>query len=262
MLNRLHLPFKSPPQFVPFIHLQLLEYFEMASRFKVVQLPGNYDSGDGQRFLQALAQKSKALRLESLKTNPEAFSSTYENEVKFDDSKWEERLKSPSARTVVCLDLSGYDGAGGDVQTAAEAAWVGVIVLMGPRMLDGPYPPLDGGSLSSVFPAAPIWSRDSMDTKPRTSLYLINALYVTPSGRGKGLGRRMVEEVVAISRAEFDNDKVPGEDGACLVFAEKDNEAATRLYLACGFEVVGEDDSKRQNLKFGRAVGLMRKLGR
>jgi GNAT superfamily N-acetyltransferase len=232
----------------------------MAAQFKVVQLPRHYDSGEPQRMLGALAQKSKVLRLESLRTNPEAFSSTYEREVKFDEAIWEGRLKNPGARTLVCLDLGDHDGEQDNLQTASETPWVGVIVLMGPRTLDGPFPPPSGESLWKVFPATPVRSPGAKEGASRTTMYLINAVYVTPSRRGKGLGKKLIEKVLEVSRDEFVKDKAPGEEGVCLVFVEKDNEAVTGLYLTCGFEVVREEYYQRQNGKMGQAVGLVQKL--
>jgi large subunit ribosomal protein L10Ae len=232
----------------------------MAAQFKVIQLPRNYDSGEPQRLLQALAQKSKILRLESLQTNPEAFSSTYEREVKFDDTIWEDRLKSSGARTLVCLDLGDHDAERDDTIAASEAPWVGVTVLMGPRMLDGQYPPPSGEPLWKVFHAAPVRSLEAKGGALKTTMYLINAVYVTPSGRRKGLGKKLIEKVLEVSRDEFEKVQTPGEEGACLVFVEKDNEGATALYLSCGFGVFGEEEYPRQNGKVRRVVGLMQKL--
>jgi GNAT superfamily N-acetyltransferase len=234
---------------------------KMPSQFKVIQLPRNYDSGEPQRLLQALAQKSKILRLESLQTNAEAFSSTYENESKFEDSVWEDRLKNTGARTLICLDLGGHDPEGECLETTTNVPWVGVTVLMGPRMLDGPYPPLGGESRWKAFPAAPVRSPSAKDGVGKSTMYLINAVYVTPTERGKGLGKQLIEKVLEVARDEFEKIKAPGEEGVCLVTVGKDNEAATGLYLACGFEVVGDEERPRQNGKMWPTVGLMRKLG-
>ena len=215
----------------------------MVPQYRVVQLPRKYDSGEPQRLLQTLAQKSKTLRLESLQTNPEAFSSKYENEITFDDAIWQGRLKNREARTLVCLDLGRHDERD-DLEAAAEAPWVGVTVLVGPRDSGRALPAPSSEMPWKTFPNAPVRALDAKDNSGKTSAYLINAVYVTPLERGKGLGKKLIEKAVEVSRKEFQKDKAAAEQGVCLVFASTGNESATKLYLACGFEVECEEEYK------------------
>jgi ribosomal protein S18 acetylase RimI-like enzyme len=237
----------------------------MSSHFKVIQLPRRYDSSQSQKLLRALAEKSKILRLEALKTNPEAFSSTYEREIAFEDVVWEDRLKNPSARTFVGLDLGNHehhdteDEKPVDFAAAIAAPWVGVIVLLGPRALDGAFPTASE-SPWKLFHGAPVRWPDTKDDTPKTRLYLINAVYVSPSVRGKGVGRKLIQEVLRTARDEFGKERALGEEGVCMIFVEKDNNAATGLYKACGFDILGEEDYTSLNGKMGRSVALMQKI--
>jgi GNAT superfamily N-acetyltransferase len=225
----------------------------MASQFRVVQLPRNYDSREPQKLLAALAQKSKTLRLESLQTNPEAFSSNYAREVAFDDAVWVDRLKNPEASTIVALEMRGLDAGLDDLEAAAEARWVGVSVLMGPRTLDGTFPPSNGDAFWKTVLDVPVRAADAEDGAVNTLVYVINAVYVVPSARHTGLGKRLIEKAVDTSREEFQKDKSVGKEGVCMVFVQK-NGSATGLYLACGFEMEAQSGTT------GQSVGLMKRL--
>jgi hypothetical protein len=77
----------------------------MRSRYSTIQLPRSFDDNpDGVQLLDQLARRSKLLRLDALRTNPEAYASSYEREILFTDKQWEDRVKNPSARTFVAVD--------------------------------------------------------------------------------------------------------------------------------------------------------------
>jgi ribosomal protein S18 acetylase RimI-like enzyme len=82
-------------------------------------------------------QEYKALRLEALKNEPQAFSSVYEDEANFNDKKWKQRLSGFSDRTnnimVFAVDgkkLVGMTGVfwGGSEKTKHIATIFGVYV--------------------------------------------------------------------------------------------------------------------------------------
>jgi len=52
----------------------------------------------------------------------------------------------------------------------------------------------------------------------------------------------------------------PQDSWKVLVFVEKDNIPARRLYLACGFEEMSEDEYTNENGKKGIAIALKRDL--
>jgi hypothetical protein len=53
--------------------------------------------------VQPYIEPYKKLRLKSLRLNPEAFTSTYEDEALFAVDVWENRLKNPLASTIVAI---------------------------------------------------------------------------------------------------------------------------------------------------------------
>jgi ribosomal protein S18 acetylase RimI-like enzyme len=93
-----------------------------------------------------------------------------------------------------------------------------------------------------------------------TKVYVINAVYVLPSGRGLGVGKALVG--AAVAAAEQDARTPDAEDDsngvAIMVFVEKDNVAATGLYRARGFVDLGEEAYTATDGRKGVAVGLRR----
>ena len=91
---------------------------------------------------------------------------------------------------------------------------------------------------------------------------MINAMYVRPGGRGKGVGRRLMEAMVRA--AEEETAEVAGTEGlgdcAIVMFVEGDNVSARRLYESCGFVQISEDEYTAENGRKGVSVGLKRDI--
>lgn len=65
--------------------------------FEIVQIPRDDSS------IRSYVEQYKTFRLLALKTNPEAFGSTYEREIAFSDDIWYGRLENPQATTFLVL---------------------------------------------------------------------------------------------------------------------------------------------------------------
>ncbi|KAF2671613.1 hypothetical protein BT63DRAFT_422156 [Microthyrium microscopicum] len=239
----------------------------MARSFAIVHLPRKYDSPEVATHLATLATKLKAIRLEALKTDPDAFGSTYEREVAFTDEQWAERLTNPLAQHVVALDLRepGNDMDGkSDLEMALAAPFVGTTVLIGPRAVSSSQV-----SDSQMSPSASPWAQfhdaPSVTTEtlsPGTELqYAMNGVWVHPNGRRAGLGKQLIDGALEAGKRDMKRLSAPKRvNGFVVVFVEKDNEPATGLYEACGFKNIGEEEYTSAGGKEGVVVALRQNI--
>jgi hypothetical protein len=65
--------------------------------FEIIQIPRDDES------IRLYVEQYKAFRLLSLKTDPDAFGSTWEREIAFTDDTWYGRLANPKAATFLAL---------------------------------------------------------------------------------------------------------------------------------------------------------------
>lgn len=130
-----------------------------------------------------LIAKQKALRLQSLLTSPESFSSTYERESAFDDSVWEARLRNPSAYTHTAVSRLREGSLADDVlysqdelKMLLECEWAGSAVLVGPATMD------------------------SQEEHGSVCVFDIFGLFVLPGARGTGLGSALMDACIEHAR--------------------------------------------------------------
>src|ERR1700761_9376928 len=112
----------------------------MSTKMVVIQLPQRYDTPPLSNHLKAIVAKSKEIRLESLRSDPSAFSSNLARKLAFDDSVWESRLTNPVARVLIALDINDTEISGDEVNLLLKSPWIGSMALMGPRFLSGEFP--------------------------------------------------------------------------------------------------------------------------
>ena len=230
----------------------------MSSGFALVQLPQTYSDED-REVLRLYASKYRTLRLDALKTNPEAFGSTYGRELVFDDTVWEQRLANPAACTFVALENTGVHAAGtGSSSTFApnedivSNPWVGTLTLSGPYIHPGLYPststqpftyymniirnpsayrkPSENSIVTTTSPAV------AATAEITTDLYGITGMWIHPASRGKGIAKSLINTALSTIPT------VPGcSPKICIMFTEWDNHAALNTYKACGFVTMGEE---------------------
>jgi ribosomal protein S18 acetylase RimI-like enzyme len=96
----------------------------------------------------------------------------------------------------------------------------------------------------------------------RPRLYVINAVYVRPAGRGKGVGRMLIEAMVRAAEEEtaeaVGSEKLS--DCAVVIYVEKENVSARRLYESCGFVQISEDEYTGETFRKGVSVALKRDM--
>ncbi|KAL1599768.1 60S ribosomal protein L10A [Paraconiothyrium brasiliense] len=177
-----------------------------APSYSIVRLPKSHNHPP---TWKALIAKQKALRLQSLLTSPDSFSSTYEREIAFTDADWEARLRNPSAYTLIAVkSTASRTGNQRDDERRPDSdyldgEWIGSVVLVGPEEEhESPFATFD-----------------------------IYALFVLPEARGKGVGGKLIES--AASEAQT----LTGGASKVLIRAAvaSGNERVLKLYERAGF---------------------------
>ena len=183
------------------------------------------------------------LRLAALKTNPEAFGSTFAGESAFPHLQWRARVNNPARTTFFAVtgpstmpDSSlGDTSSHHDEKIDQESKWVGTLSLLGPDMLRG-----------VTFPPK-IADRDE-------EIYMLTGMWVDPEFRKKGVGRQLVEHALRAVRdfSVIGNNRQnrEGNDkrGRILVLeVHNDNVEAQRLYQRQGFVVQPRDTSEEDD---------------
>lgn len=198
------------------------------------------------RIAHAIASKNRELRLHALKTAPEAFASSFEQEVERDLSYTLERLKTAHADHFFAVDRSippwTLERAHEFFDNLLEATWLGMIALIGPLSPSGSaamsakQDPLTKDGSGRDLPAAE-------QTRPGELSYHINGTFVDPKARGAGLGRALIEAAIAKGQVEAVK---RGSRLHCTVSVDSENTAAMQLYSSTGFCAVGEQTYVQQ----------------
>ena len=202
------------------------------SRYEICTLP-RAPVGPPQWF--KLREKLKEFRLNSLKVNPEAFASTYADEVKFDDDVWEKRLTNPLAISLCAIQAASDGSRTDNLSTLIENDWLGAMVVIGPK---------EDGTTGLHASRSP-WETVTPDKSGYASaaktlpVYQLNGVYVIPGARGLGIGKKLTAATIqaAVSSASSHGFKAI----RMQVRVEAENSAAQKLYSSCGFAEVGRE---------------------
>ncbi|KAI9862503.1 MAG: hypothetical protein M1813_004355 [Trichoglossum hirsutum] len=169
--------------------------------------------------VDAYIEPYKRLRLTSLQLNPEAYTSTYENESMFTNDIWEGRLKDPLASTIVAIQAT----------TGAQQDLVGMVTLLGP---------VRTSPLKSVAATGPN-ERNHADYGDAPEYHIVS-LFTAPSVRRLGLGENLVRSATDLAK---DKGKMRHASAIRIsVAVVSRNLRAKCLYEKCGFVVVEESD--------------------
>lgn len=222
--------------------------------FRIITLPSLQNGAESEAKSTALAEKFRELRLRSLKLAPDAFASKYEDESKRSLDHTLDRLSNPKATHFIAESKSASGSSSierhDDIESILEGEWLGVIVLLGPQEDNhaDPYPKRDpfhrmtAAAREEKLLSAP----DQLDA-PAALHFHLNAMFVDPVGRGRGLGLALIN--AAVSRAETEARKFKAGLRVTIAVYEH-NVSACALYEKAGFHVV----NKRPSLTRGSGV--------
>ncbi|RGP67638.1 gnat family [Fusarium sporotrichioides] len=175
-----------------------------------------------------LIEKYKSFRLSSLQLSPKSFSSTYAREVELPKSKWEARLSNPLAINTVVVSNPDTGSASDDLSLVLHSSWLASLVVCGPFHADTAAKKweeqqgFDPGCLNFGPPKPGIeWA------------YVLNAIYVPPSQRRKGLANRLIENAKQLVAGIHSESKV-----MLVLVVNFESVAAMKCYKKSGFELV------------------------
>lgn len=209
--------------------------------YKVVTLP-KLDQQSYRKDSQAtsLAHTFRDFRLLALKTAPAAFAASYHEESQRGLEQTFERLTNVKAIQFVALPHGDGESpphaevSDANIEELLSQSWLGTIVILGPQN-DTSQP-----VTASTDPFAAMTSANIEESTPRPEKqaklhYHLNGVFVVPTARGSGLGRRLIEAALRKAKADGDRSK---RDAVCTIIVDEWNEAAKGLYERCGFAVV------------------------
>jgi GNAT superfamily N-acetyltransferase len=175
------------------------------------------------------------LRLAGLKQDPNAFSSKYETEADFPYEKWLSRIENPQARTFIALEEDGAVPSSANALTALlSREWLGTVTIVGPKFVLSSE--IDLSAPWKVFTEGDQYTTPPADDTDAVAVYMIAGMFVLPASRGRGNGRRLVEEAAKYARGASATRRT-----LLVLLVEADNEAARKLYERCGFQKCNEE---------------------
>jgi ribosomal protein S18 acetylase RimI-like enzyme len=206
-----------------------------AKKMYLIVLPSAHND---QEYLNNFALRLKDLRLRSLQTDPEAFSSTYAMENKQPLEFWTKRLQNPAARHFIIARSGSSDEHSDREGDLLSDEWVSLLVVFGPQAI---HP--DKFENASSWMACLDSNRNLEDveiSEQRSVLmYHIVGVWVAPEARRRGVAKRMVEG--AIDTIKQEGQQKRASTAICTIGVQDTAMAAQNLYQACGFSKVAED---------------------
>ncbi|KAJ3869839.1 hypothetical protein EV359DRAFT_29094 [Lentinula novae-zelandiae] len=156
---------------------------------------------------QSHVDKHASLRLLALRTNPECFSSTLENESRLSPEQWRGRIDTEDRVTFI--------------------AWVGLVTVLTPEFLQERW-----DNLPRKFRKFAMQSG-----KPA---HVLVSMWVHLEHRHKGLGRLLISQAVDWVKNRVEKSGVEDKRGDVVLEVFKQNTGAIVLYRAMGFEDIEE----------------------
>ncbi|KAB8446197.1 hypothetical protein FH972_025179 [Carpinus fangiana] len=175
----------------------------------------------------AFVELYRNFRLDALQADPDAFGSSYEEESQRPRQFWRDRLANPKAVHFIARDAAQ------DVSCAD--AWLGMIVLLGPKDMDTTEVVSAKGSPWPMFGA----NDESTESHTGVATYHITGTFNKPSARGNGIGVALLK--AALGYAADGCAELGRKQARVTLTVDQINEAATKLYEKVGFYQVGEE---------------------
>ena len=167
----------------------------------------------------SVIESYRDMRLAALRTDPECSSSTYKREAAFPEETWRERLTGSGKATIVALASTGV-GEEGDEE--GSGGYVGTMTVIAGRNVRGGAVPCGADAAKTYF---------------------VYSMWVWPEHRRRGVGRRLMERMLAWARDDAkesttgERDRDAGGFEAWLS-ARPSKEAARKLYIELGFREI------------------------
>jgi ribosomal protein S18 acetylase RimI-like enzyme len=229
--------------------------------YSIEFLPKQWDDSEKLKRTAALFSD---LRLRSLQLSPEAFASTYDQEVKTTIETSLQRLQNRNAQQIIAT-APGQPREGSQGEVISE--WKGMIVVLEKEatdVMDADVSPWATNQKKMVPKEHQVQTASSemapMSCSGDSStpiFYTINGVFVDPSLRRSGLGKVLVREAISYVKKKLLEKELSAVRVDVSVFSE--NAAAIGLYSSCGFNIVGETECKGPSL-LGRKVTNMSQL--
>ena len=194
-------------------------------------------------LLQRYGEKCRELRLRSLKSDPDSFSSSFTKESQQPFEFWTGRLLNSKALHYVVIQHnldSKVEEALQNAETILQSKWVGILVRLGPRIVD-----IDSfsneSSWKTLLEGGSKKSMDRADTNnSRAAAYHLAGFYIAPETRGQGLGARLVQ--TALDNIAADCQIADSSRAICTVGTDRRNAVPQRLFAKMGFSNVAIDN--------------------
>ncbi|KAF5697333.1 gnat family protein [Fusarium globosum] len=193
-----------------------------------------------------LADQYKEFRLLSLQLSPESFSSNYAHEAKFTKDRWEARLSNPLASSII-ITPDPNPGSVDDLSLILNQPWLASLIL---------YGPLEAKTAAKTWEDRQEFEPGSIYFGPVAdeieSAYVLNAIYVPPSQRRKGLANKLIEHAKELVVRQNEGKKV-----MLVLLVNFNSVAAMNCYEKSGFEVVHDywfDDANASGTTRGHAA--------
>ncbi|KAJ3877570.1 hypothetical protein F5051DRAFT_329551 [Lentinula edodes] len=173
---------------------------------------------------QSHVDKHASLRLLALRTNPECFSSTLEDESRLSPEQWRGRIDTEDRVTFIAVASEILEHAPFD---APLAKWVGLVTVLTPEFLQERWVDLPRKFRKFAMRSG----------KPA---HVLVSMWVHPEHRHKGLGRRLILQAVDWVKNRVEKSGVEDKRGDVVLEVFKQNTGAIVLYRAMGFEDIEE----------------------
>ena len=180
------------------------------------------------------------IRLAALKTNPEAFGSTYARESAFPHRQWCERVNNRARTTLVATTAlsaiaeNSLERDAGFQYDDHESKWIGTLSVLAPEMLH-----------SESFPPKIVEAEERGDIE----IYMLVGMWVRPDLRKKGVGRQLVEHASQVVRdlsVINSSQNREGKQKVLLLEVDDTNFEAQRLYESQSFiELEGTQEGRK-----------------
>ncbi|KAH7880047.1 uncharacterized protein C8R40DRAFT_1034807 [Lentinula edodes] len=197
---------------------------------------------------QSHVDKHAFLRLLALKTNPECFSSTLDDESRLSAEQWRGRIDTEDRVTFIAvaseiqyapfdapLDPTPSSSSSSFADTSDSsklldddtAKWVGLVTVLTPEFLQERWDDLPRKFRKFAMRSG----------KPA---HVLVSMWVHPEHRHKGLGRRLISQAVDWVKNRVEKPGVEDKRGDVVLEVFKQNTGAVMLYRAMGFEDIEE----------------------